>query len=252
MYDLIGDVHGCVNELVELLTLMGYNGDGMAHPNGRKAVFVGDLCDRGPSSDEVLDLVMEMVEEKNAIVVMGNHDNKLCRYLKGNKVTVNNGLQSTLDQLNARSEDFRAHVLEFLLSLHWRAELDNGRLLVVHAAAPERLQGELTGKKKKSARAAAFYGVTTGKTDAEGYPERVDWAESYSGPAIVVHGHVATLSPVVKNNVYNIDTACVYGNKLTALRYPEMKMVSVDANKAYSVGRQTPDKWKVDNNGQGK
>lgn len=235
MFDIIGDIHGCHNELIKLLNKLGYISfvHGMIHPH-RIAVFAGDLCDRGPSNVAVLKTVMKMVSNRNAVMVMGNHDHKLMRFLKGNKVNPSHGLAKTIAELNNKTDEFRQKVYDFLAAQPLTRMLDNDKLCVVHAAAPRKYQGELSGKKKKAQQAMALYGVTTGKVDMNGYPGRVDWAETYDGDTVVVHGHVAQLEPSVKNRVYNVDTGCVFGNKLTALRYPEMEFVSVNAEQKYA------------------
>ncbi len=95
-FDVIGDVHGCRSELESLLGRLGYAiaGDGTdaVHPEGRRAVFVGDLVDRGPDSPGVLRLVMGMVAAGHAYAVPGNHENKLVRALQGRAVQVSHGL----------------------------------------------------------------------------------------------------------------------------------------------------------------
>src|SRR4029453_18118843 len=94
-FDIIGDVHGCYDELVLLLSKLGYEvgGDGSsaAHPQGRTAVFLGDLVDRGPNVPGVLRLAMGMVEAGSALCVPGNHENKLVRALRGRRVQVTHG-----------------------------------------------------------------------------------------------------------------------------------------------------------------
>ncbi|MCB1302183.1 MAG: AAA family ATPase, partial [Tetrasphaera sp.] len=94
-FDLIGDVHGCARELHTLLRQLGWDLQeedgrvvGARHPQGRTAVFVGDLVDRGPDTPGVLRLVMGMVEAGTALCVTGNHEAKLVRALRGAKVTV--------------------------------------------------------------------------------------------------------------------------------------------------------------------
>jgi diadenosine tetraphosphatase ApaH/serine/threonine PP2A family protein phosphatase len=169
---------------------------------------------------------MDMVDNGNCLVCLGNHDDKLRRFLRGNNVSVSHGLDITLDQISSRSEGFAKDVSEFLESLPYKLILDDGKLVVTHAGLPEKYH-DVDNKK---ARSIALYGKTTGKTDAKGFPERLDWAEDYTGDAVVVHGHVANFEPIIKNNVYNIDTACVFGGSLTALRYPEMTLVSIPAS----------------------
>jgi protein phosphatase len=243
-YDIIGDIHGCYDELVKLLAKLGYayhlDSDKAVNCPGRQAVFVGDLTDRGPKSQAVLDLVMEMVKHGTGLCVLGNHDDKLRRYLKGNKVRINNGLQSTIDQINEcqqysptgphdRRRVSRSQVVKFLEGLPIQLVLDDGNLVVAHAGLKERYHG-IFNKKSKS---KALYGETTGEVDSKGFPVRKDWAASYTGKAVVVHGHVRGDEVRIQNNVYNVDTSCVYGGKLTALRYPELEVVSVAAEVDY-------------------
>ena len=104
-FDIIGDVHGCHAELVELLGVLGYevadDGVTVTAPEGRRAVFVGDFGDRGPSTPGVLRLVMAMAAAGTAICLPGNHDDKLVRKLKGRNVQITHGLAETLEQLDA-------------------------------------------------------------------------------------------------------------------------------------------------------
>jgi len=231
-FDIVGDVHGCFEELSELLELLGYtSADGLfVPPEGRKAVFVGDLVDRGPNNVAVLGLVMDMVAAGHAICVPGNHDAKLVRHLSGRKVTVAHGLQGTIDELDGQTPRFRERVREFLDSLVSHYLLDEGRLVVAHAGLKEALQGRAS----RGVRAFALYGQTTGETDEFGLPVRHRWAEEYRGKALVVYGHTPVPEPEWLNNTINIDTGCVFGGRLTALRYPERELVGVDARARYA------------------
>jgi diadenosine tetraphosphatase ApaH/serine/threonine PP2A family protein phosphatase len=233
MFDLIGDVHGCADELDELLVRLGYLWDSdygiFAHPGGRQAVFVGDLVDRGPDSPSVLQLVMNMVNEGEALMVLGNHDDKLRRALIGRKVTLTHGIDKTLRQLEERGNTFCGKVIDFLARQPWKLILHDSRLLVAHAGLAEKYQE----REDDAARAKALYGETDGTKDANGYPTRIDWSGKYKGRRIVVHGHIPVMEPTVNNNVWNIDTGCCFGGHLTALRYPEFQLVQVEANEAY-------------------
>lgn len=240
MYDIIGDIHGCYKELNLLLQKLGYQiqeGDNPCkspyiHPDGRQAIYVGDLCDRGPNSPGVIALVRKQVREAAGLCVMGNHDNKLMRYLKGNKVKVNNGLQTTIDQLHSKSCPIKKKkVYQFLARLPYRLILDEGKLLVTHAGLAEKYHDAKMNRKIES---KCIYGETTGAKDADGYPVRLPWQDAYKGERYVVHGHVALKEPLVTNRVYDVDTSCVYGGKLTALRYPEMELVSQPALEVYA------------------
>ena len=232
-FDIIGDVHGCYDELVLLLSELGYevgeDGSGAAHPQGRTAVFLGDLVDRGPNVPGVLRLAMGMVETGSALCVPGNHENKLVRALRGRKVQVTHGLAESLAQLESESPEFRERALRFLDGLVSHAVLDDGRLVVAHAGMREEMQGRASA----AVRAFALYGETTGETDEMGLPVRYPWALEYRGTASVVYGHTPVPEPVWVNNTINIDTGCVFGGALTALRYPEKELVSVPANRTY-------------------
>lgn len=232
-FDIVGDVHGCREELVALLGELGYrlspDGDDAEHPGGRRAVFLGDLVDRGHDSPGVLRLVMGMVERGHALCVPGNHEAKLERALSGRKVTVSHGLAETLAQLAQEPPEFTERVRGFLDSLVSHAVLDGGALVVAHAGLAEHLQGRASG----AVRAFALYGDTTGETDEYGLPVRYPWAQDYRGAASVVYGHTPVPEPRWLNRTLCIDTGCVYGGRLTALRWPERELVSVPAARTY-------------------
>ena len=230
-FDIIGDVHGCADELLQLLNQLGYRTDEtpIAHPDGRRALFLGDLIDRGPASDRVLEVAMAMVDAGTALCILGNHENKLGRALSGRKVTVSHGLAETLEQLDARPDEFRQQVAGFIDGLVSHYILDEGRLVVAHAGLPERYQGRSSGR----VRSIALYGDTDGETDEFGLPIRYPWAEEYRGDATVVYGHTPVPDAEWLNNTICLDTGAVFGGRLTALRWPERELVSVDAAEEY-------------------
>ena len=240
-FDIIGDVHGCLDELVDLLAKLGYateaQSDGatpssysVKPPEGRKAVFLGDLVDRGPKIPEVLRLVMRMVEAGSALCVPGNHDIKLMRKLRGKDVQITHGLTDSLEQLDKESPEFRAKVLEFIDDLVSHYVLDDGKLVVAHAGMKEEMQGRGSAK----VRDFALYGETTGETDEFGLPVRYNWAAEYRGRAMVIYGHTPVPQPDWLNRTINIDTGCVFGGSLTALRYPEKELLSAPARATYA------------------
>ena len=235
-FDIIGDIHGCFDELVELLKALGYKISTQSDsetvvepPQGRKAVFVGDFVDRGPKVPEVLRLVMQMQKADAAICVPGNHDVKLVRALGGKNVKLTHGLAESMAQLEKESTEFKTQIAEFLNDLVSHYVLDNGKLVVAHAGMKSELQGRASGR----VREFALYGETTGETDEFGLPVRVNWADEYRGTAMVVYGHTPVAEPQWVNRTINIDTGCVFGGKLTALRYPERELVSVPARQTY-------------------
>ncbi len=226
-FDIIGDVHGCASELETLLTKLGYV-DG-THPEGRTAVFVGDLVDRGPDTPGVLRRVMSMVGSGTALCVPGNHENKLGRHLKGRSVQHTHGLAETVEQLAAESKEFRAQVREFVDGLVSHYVLDGGKLVVCHAGLPEKYHGRTSGR----VRSHALYGDTTGETDEFGLPVRYPWAEEYRGKAAVVYGHTPVPTATWLNNTICLDTGAVFGGRLTALRWPERELVDVPAERVW-------------------
>jgi protein phosphatase len=233
-FDIIGDVHGCFDELKTLLIKLGYeinfnSGYHVSHAAHRKIIFVGDLVDRGPNSPEVLRLAMDMVESGIAFCVNGNHDEKLKRKLMGRDVKIAHGLERTLSQLENESEDFKIKLSKFLDGFISHYVFDDGKLAVAHAGLKE----EYIGRGSARIRDFCMYGETSGEIDGFGFPVRYPWEKDYRGDTIIVYGHTPVPELEWINNTINIDTGCVFGGKLTALRYPEREIVSVNAEKIY-------------------
>ena len=236
-FDVIGDVHGCRAELEQLLTELGYAVErdaagrpvGARHPDGRRAIFVGDLVDRGPDTPGVLRLVMGMVAAGTAFCVAGNHEVKLLKALRGKNVRRSHGLDASMEQLELQTEEFRAEADRFIDGLIGHYVLDGGRLVVAHAGLIERYHGRASGR----VREFCLYGQTTGETDEYGLPVRYPWAQEYRGQAVVLYGHTPVPAAEWLNNTMCLDTGCVFGGRLTALNYPERTTVSVPAARVY-------------------
>ena len=244
-FDIIGDLHGCATELEKLLKRLGYRTVGQAegtplggpiyeHPDGRRVVYVGDIFDRGPRILDTYKIVYNMVQAGHAMCLPGNHDVRFVRKLKGHDVKITFGLGDSLAEFEALPESKRelaqSQIIEFFKSLTDHLVLDGGRLVVAHAGLKE----EMHGRVSREVRRFSLYGDTTGETDEYGLPVRHKWADDYTGSALVVYGHTARLEPEWLNNTVNIDTGCVYGGSLTALRYPERDIVSVPAERVHS------------------
>lgn len=239
-FDIIGDVHGCFDELAALLDKLGYQisakepeagdyGFRVTHPAGRKIIFLGDLVDRGPKVVPALKLAMSMVSTGMAWCVPGNHDMKLVRKLAGRDVQITHGLAETLEQLSGEPPEFVQAVHDFLDGLVSHYVFDDGKLVVAHAGMKEEFQG----RGSKTVRDFALFGETTGENDEYGLPVRYNWAAEYRGPAMVVYGHTPVADAEWLNRTIDIDTGCVFGGKLTALRYPEKELVEVPALLTY-------------------
>ena len=240
-FDIIGDVHGCADELIALLEKLGYRaaltGTSGARcavveaPPGRRAFFVGDLVDRGPNSPDVLRVVMDMVAAGSALCVAGNHDIGCLRWLEGRHTSLKHGLELTVAQFAPQSPAFRERVRVFIASLKGHLWVDGGRLAVAHAGVQEGMIGRASGR----VRAFSLYGDTESKTAADGLPVRYHWALDYHGATAVVYGHTPVAEAGWVNKTLCIDTGCCFGGHLTALRWPEREIVSVPSRAAYAV-----------------
>ena len=236
-FDVVGDVHGCGDELEALLTRLGYAPEGSnpqvvwRHPEGRRVVFVGDLVDRGPRVVDVLRLAMAGVAAGTMLAVPGNHDDKLLRALRGHVVQRTHGLAESMAAVEAEGPAFAARVRDFFGALPSHLVLDDGRLVVAHGG----LAAHLHGRDDRQVRDRALFGEVTGARDQYDLPVRVDWAARYAGPALVAYGHTPVLAPRWKHDTVDLDTGCVFGGALTALRWPERETASVRARRSYAV-----------------
>ncbi|CAM3809177.1 bis(5'-nucleosyl)-tetraphosphatase PrpE [Cytobacillus oceanisediminis] len=230
--DIIGDIHGCFAEFKELTLEMNYDWSSgyPVHSNGRKLAFVGDLTDRGPQSLAVIDVVYNLAAKDMAYYVPGNHCNKLYRYFLGNKVQITHGLETTVDEYEELDSKERMEIRQKFMELYEKAPLyhvlDSKRLVIAHAGIRE----DYIGKHSSKVKTFVLYGDITGEKNPDGTPVRRDWAKQYEGKAAIVYGHTPVKEVRKIKNTYNIDTGAVFGNKLTALRYPEMEILSVPSS----------------------
>ncbi len=235
-YDVVGDIHGCYEELIQLLEKLGYSRaqQGMyKHPEARKLVFLGDLTDRGPQSIKVIELVYELVQQELALYSPGNHCDKLYRYFLGRDVQVRHGLETTVEEYQHLSPTHQEEISHKFKKLYEEAplylQLDEGRLVVAHAGIRE----DFIGHTHKRVRTFVLYGDITGEKHENGMPVRRDWAKKYGGEPIIVYGHTPVKESRRVGNTINIDTGCVFGGTLTAYRYPENTTVSVPSAMPY-------------------
>lgn len=226
-FDFIGDVHGCFGELLALLDRLGYQvapfdpkGEDpitARHPQGRLLHFVGDLVDRRPNSKNVLRLAMGMQAAGTALCVMGNHDDRFMRWLKGNEVQIAFGLETSIAEMRASSPAFNQAVMAYLKSISYYHALDGGALVVTHAG----LRSDMLGATGQAVRAYCCYGPVHRETG-----KRIHWAPQWTGPFKVIYGHTPIDQAAWLNDTLNLDTGCVFGGALTALRWPEDVLVS--------------------------
>lgn len=239
-FDIIGDIHGCCDELEELLARLGYRiawgrDDGertvrVEAPAGRRVIFLGDLVDRGPRAPDVMRIVMAMTNAAQAFCVLGNHDAKFLRWLNGRNVKIAYGNGATIAQMQGDSPRLRQECAKFLDGLPVQLWLDGGRLAVAHAGLREEMVGRHTG----AVREFCLYGETKEGDDPEDPVARDGWIHDYRGMVHVAYGHVPRLEAVWVGRTIGLDTACVFGGSLTALRWPERDIVQVPARQRYA------------------
>jgi protein phosphatase len=232
--DVIGDVHGCYDELAELLGKLGH-GDlldpeiPVAEPGHLpQVIFVGDIVDRGPKVMQSVALVNRLCRRGHALTVVGNHDDRFLRWLMRKQVQIRHGLEQTVKEFDAMTSAqkkwWREELTDFIRALPWALRIDDGRAIVAHASWHADLAHNPSSEQLRT---ATLYGPTTGRKTAEGYPERIDWAPGFAGPELVIFGHQVYDAPYMHDYAIGIDTGCVFGGSLTALRYPSLEIVSV-------------------------
>lgn len=137
-YDIIGDVHGCYDELIQLVEKLGYREENgiYVHPDKRRLISVGDVSDKGPANLACLNFWMDQVAYNGGFWIHGNHCNKLYRYFLGNRVRISHGLEKTVAELDKLSREerqaFRCRYMQCYESQCYYLLLDKKRLAVVH------------------------------------------------------------------------------------------------------------------------
>lgn len=249
-FDIIGDLHGCHDELEILLRKLGYQENpseietiiGMSrpwhHPDGRQAVFLGDYLDRGPRILDTLAKVQAMVAFGSALAVQGNHEMRVVKHFRASRQEHRPNLEQTLEELASLGEERQKQAIkalvEFCDNLPHHLVLDRGRLVAAHAG----LREEFHGRDSSFVRNMALFGESAPRVEEDLPPDRRDWVSDYRGTALVAYGHTPVARSAIVNQTVNLDTGCVFGGRLTCLRYPEMEFVEVDASRVYSHSRR--------------
>lgn len=206
---VIGDIHGCFDELTDLLAKVGLNTDD-------RVVAVGDLIVKGKKNREVLELFMA---DERFNSVMGNHDRALLRYWRGDEVK----LKGTQKKVRRELKADKVRYALYLNSLPYM--LDLGSHLVVHAgvrpgvALDAQAEDDLTELRTLGA----------DRTSRVGTP----WYEVYEGSKSVLFGHWPAAEPRRARYAVGLDTGCVYGNRLTAYVIETSEFISVPARSVY-------------------
>lgn len=248
--DIVGDVHACYGEFLELLQRLGYERchDGTyRHPAGRKLLSLGDITSRGPDSIRMLQFFVRHVAAGLAEMVDSNHGWKIARWLDGRPVMLGHGDEKVavefqkFEQENGtrRANQLKDQSRRLLFTspshmmIHYRDQL---AAVAVHAG----IRDDYIGKETPSIQSFCRYGDVAG-TAADGRPIRRDWAaERNRTEPLIVWGHDPRPQPERKNGTLNIDQGCVFGGLLTAYRFPEDEIVSVPARENYSGLEETP------------
>ena len=206
---VVGDIHGCYDELVALLDEVGLK-------KSYRVVSVGDLITKGPKSREVLDLFMS---DKRLSTVIGNHDLILRRRWSGEDVELNSSQKEARKELKGEKDLY----MTFLNGLPFTIDLDTH--LVVHAGLRPNveLHSQTTGDLTRLRTLGAD------RESEEGTP----WYHVYNGEKIVLFGHWPSAEPRRGPKAIGLDTGCVYGRTLTAYIIETDEFVSVKAKKAY-------------------
>lgn len=247
--DIIGDIHGCYNELIQVLQKLGYmknDEDYYVHPEGRKFLSLGDIMSRGPKSLQTMEFFLRHVEKGLAYMIDSNHGWKIARWLDGRKVMLNYGDELVEEEFIQfeeaygieKAEQLKHKLKQFLLAAPSHYVLTkNGvpTLVCAHAG----IKDEFIGKQSAHISDFCRYGDNEG-LDETGKPIRKDWTIHHKTKTLIVWGHDPKPKPLIMNNTVNIDQGVVFGGALTAYRYPEREFVSVQAEKDYSEGKSNP------------
>jgi len=205
----IGDVHGCASELLTLL-------EQVALTPATTLLFVGDFIDRGPHSRQVIDLVLEVSERCRVVALLGNHEAMFIDFLRdidtdSAGLFIFNGGGTTLASYADGGNEYRipeAHI-DFLLGLKPWHEAEE--FFFVHAGVPR---------------------IPLAQLDAEVHRNELIWSRKfvrrrYSWSKVIVHGHTRCKEVEILPHRINIDTGCVYDNRLSAIELPSRRVISV-------------------------
>ncbi len=208
---IIGDVHGCIHELDDLLDKL------QPDLENDRVIFIGDLINKGPDSRGVI----ERFHQLGATSILGNHEHRLIEQVehRGRK---SRSFRQLVRSLNGAFLPFVEEVKT------WPLFIEEDDVMIVHG-------GLVPGQHPSETPVDTLVHIRTwdGKGENLQNPKNPPWFDLYTDKRLVVFGHWAALGGIQRDNVIGLDTGCVYGNKLSALILPERKVVTVKARKAY-------------------
>jgi len=209
---VVGDIHGCYDELTDLL-------DKMAFGANDRLVSVGDLITKGPKNREVIELFMN---EPRFSAVIGNHDLAVRRRWNGEKIKMKPAQKQVHKELKGEKERY----LTYFNSLPFMIDLGNH--LVVHAG----LRPEVALHSQTTEDLTELRCLGKDRTSREGTP----WYEVYEGEKVVLFGHWPAREPRRAKKAIGLDTGCVYGHRLTAYTVETGELTNVSARRVYDAG----------------
>lgn len=205
----IGDVHGCIEELTELLTLLNLKSNDQLY-------FVGDLINKGPDSRSVL----QLAKDHHSIIVKGNHELGLLHSYEHQT----EGFSQVKENLGGELDDW----CEWIRS--WPLYIEEEQFIMVHAG----LSPQVHPKDEKISiltRIRTWDGIGEDLND----PNNPPWFDFYQGDKKIIFGHWAQRGLVRRKNVIGLDTGCVWGGSLTAYDLELDKIYQVHAKKQYKT-----------------
>ena len=203
---IVGDMHGCFNELMLLLEKAKYL------PKKHRLILVGDLINKGPDSFKTLN----WVRKTNTETVIGNHEIKFIKAVESNS-TLPPSLEKLKQQMGTKLHDW----IEWIKS--WPLYIETKDFLIVHG-------GIIPGEHPRQSKPEYLINIRcwdsqTKTIHSSGYPA---WHEFYTSSKLVVYGHWAKRGLTVKENSIGLDTGCVYGGQLTGVWLPSRTIVQIE------------------------
>lgn len=250
--DVIGDIHGCMDEWLLLLEKLGYKqsaDDLYRHPEGRKILSLGDIMSRGPRSLDSLLFFEAHIKAGLAYMIDSNHGWKIARWLDGRKVTLAHGDELVEEEFleyerqhgSLATNRLKERIKNMLLDApsHYVIRDQGSPMAVaVHAGIRDDYIGNHSPKIADYCRYGPVVGV-----QRNGKPKRGDWTIHHHSPELIIWGHDPRPVAVEMQRTVNIDQGAVFGGDLTALRLPSKEIVQVASHDYAQAAINPLDEW---------